>query len=71
MASVYSLFSYIYPGPHMDEYGRFDDRIWFFIPVSIDVGNGTATYLKFPAGAEDYEIVEEEVDLSTGFPWTD
>lgn len=64
MAGVYSLFQYIYPGPHMDKYGRFDDRIWFVLPVSVDEEDGAITYLKFPFGGDDDEITEE-----SGFPW--
>lgn len=71
MVAVYSKFDYIYSGPHMGEDGRFDERTWFLIPVSIDEGRGTVTYLKFPAGAGDDEFVEEEISLSAGLPWTD
>ena len=71
MALVYSRFDYIYPGPHMDDHGRFDERVWFFIPVGMDEGKGTITYLKFPAGAKDEEFVEEEVSVSSGSSWTD
>lgn len=71
MVAAYSLFGYIQPGPHMNDLGQFDERIWFYMPVSIDYAAGTATYLKFPAGALDHEIIEEEISLTSGYSWTD
>ncbi len=68
MVPVFSSFDYIVAGPHIDEYGRLDDRIWFYIQVAKDEDAGTVTYLKFPFGAEDHEIIEEEVELPI---WTD
>ncbi len=68
MSLAFSLFEYISTGPHMDEYGRLDDRVWFYIQVGQDEDKGTITYLKFPFGAEDHEIYEEEVEQSI---WTD
>ncbi len=64
MPRAFSLFNYIYPGPFMDEEGRFDNRIWFFIPMKSDIKKKTATYLKFPYGGKEEDFVEEEIDIS-------
>ncbi len=67
MVPVFSPFDYISPGPHINCFGRMDNRVWFYIQVAEDGDKGTITYLKFPYGGEDHEIIEEEVSAI----WTD
>lgn len=63
---IYSRLDCIYAGPHLDEDGKIDPRTWFGIPIAIDDDTGTITYLVFPYGGEDQEIVEISSDLLTG-----
>ena len=56
-AGPYSLFSAIYPGPHLDDTGKIDERIRFAISCGVD-DKGNAVYLVFPLGAADFEIKE-------------
>lgn len=71
MPPVYSMFEYIYPGPFMNKRGRLDYRTWFFIPLSSDPESKTATYLRFPAGADFDEFEEKVIDVSELYQWTD
>lgn len=68
MVPIFSTFNYIYRGPHKDEYGLLDHRVWFSIPISADVKKGSVTYLIFPYGAKEHEIEEEEINVGS---WTD
>lgn len=60
MNLVYSEFKFIYPGPHLDSEGNFDARVWFAIRTGFDELKGTETYLIFPHGADESEILEKE-----------
>lgn len=57
-APTFSKFKYIYDGPHISADGVVDDRVWFSIPIEVDVEKNTITYLIFPFGAADEEIIE-------------
>jgi hypothetical protein len=61
MPAAFSSFDYIYPGPLMDDYGFFDERIWFFIPIESDEDGRVLVYLKFPFGGTEDEFTEEKV----------
>jgi len=42
--------------------GKFDPRVWFAIPVSLNLDSGFGvTYITFPFGASEDEIVEVSI----------
>lgn len=55
---AFSLLKYIYRGPHLDDDGRLDDRIWFSIMVALDPSDETYTFMVFPHGAKQDELKE-------------
>lgn len=65
-APVYSLFKYVYLGPHIDENSMFDTRVWFYLPLSADEENNTATYLRFPHMHAE-EIEEITINIASLF----
>ena len=54
-------------GPHLDDEGKIDPRIWFNVPVKLDADAGTITYIIFPYGAEDEEF--QIVDVEATGSW--
>jgi len=58
----YATLDCIRQGPHLDDEGKIDPRIWFNLPVTLDIDNGIITYLIFPYGAteEEFQLVEVE-----------
>jgi len=62
-APVYTDFSSIYPGPHIDLDGDIDPRIWFYVRMYMDTESGTTTYLIFPYGGTEEEMTELTVDV--------
>lgn len=64
MSIVYSDLRYVYPGPHVDESGLLDERVWFAICIGKDEKKGIASYLVFPQNAKDHEIAEQEFSLT-------
>ena len=69
MPAAFSSFDYIYSGPLMDDYGYFDERVWFFIPLTTDDNGRVITYFKFPFGATEEDFTEEKIDVHN--IWTD
>lgn len=65
-APAYSLFKYVYLGPHIDDDNLFDRRVWFYLPLAVDEENNTATYLRFPH-MKNEEIEEITINMSTLF----
>jgi len=61
-APIYSSFSSIYPGPHITDDGKVDDRVWFSIPIEIDTEDSTITYLVFPYGGSEDEVRELTIE---------
>jgi len=67
MAPAFTSMDSIYPGPHVDEDGLEDTRVWFHIPVDIDVVENYVTYIIFPYGGTADEI--KEVTVSATDSW--
>lgn len=67
MGLAYSSFQYIYPGPHKMSNGKVDNRIWFAIPAGLDEEAGTISYLIFPHGAKNSEIIEKLFNTNTDY----
>lgn len=63
-APIYSTWKNIYPGPHVDDEGLFDDRVWFSIPIELDIEEPSITYMVFPFGGSPDEIKEVKVEAS-------
>lgn len=63
-APIFSSFSSIYPGPHVDKFGHLDERVWFSIPIELDLNRGSITYLVFPHGGSDNEIQEITIEAA-------
>lgn len=57
-APVYTDYRYIYPGNHTNRDGKSDSRIWFSLPIKVDVKEKTVSYYVFPYGAEEDEVEE-------------
>jgi hypothetical protein len=68
-APVFTSIDSIYPGPHIGADGKIDNRIWFHIPVDLDIENDYVTYIVFPYGAADEEI--QEITVAASGSWTD
>lgn len=60
---VFATYDYIYTGPHTDINGKLDSRIWFSIPIYLNVDDSTITYIIFPYGASAEEINEVAVEV--------
>lgn len=62
---IYAQFKYIYARIDVD--GE-DPRIWFSFPISANEKESTITYLFFPYGGEEKEIIEIPIEVPT--EWT-
>ena len=69
LAPIFTKVESIYPGPHVDDDGKLDERIWFHIPIELDVDEGYITYLIFPYGGTNDEI--KELTIAASGSWTD
>jgi hypothetical protein len=69
LAPVYASVDSIYPGPHVGADGRIDSRVWFHIPIDLDIENDYVTYIVFPYGAANDEI--QEITVAASGSWTD
>lgn len=63
-APIFCNIESIYPGPHIDANGNIDERVWFQIPIDLDVDSNYITYMVFPYGAKDSEIQELTIEAS-------
>lgn len=61
-APIHAPLAYIYPGPHLDDAGKIDERIWFSIPIELNGIDNTITYLVFPFGGVDDEVKEITIE---------
>lgn len=61
MVGAFSNFSYIYPGPHIDEKGNLDTRIKFSVPCGWE--DGKAVFMIFPFNAGQDEVKELKIRL--------
>lgn len=57
---AFTSFKYIYTGYQLDQEGNIDTRVYFSIPIELNVDKNTISYLIFPYGATDDEIEEKE-----------
>jgi len=60
---AFSLFKYIYTGYHLNDDGSLDSRVWFSLLVEANEEDNSLTYLIFPYGAEEEEIVEKKYQV--------
>lgn len=66
---IFSSVETIYPGPHLGSDGIIDSRVWFHIPVDLDIENDYITYIVFPYGGDDNEI--REITVAASGSWID
>ena len=68
-APIFTSVESIYPGPHLGSDGRIDSRVWFHIPVDLDIENDYVTYIVFPYGGRNDEI--REITVTASGSWID
>ena len=61
-APIFSNVEYIYPGPHLDSAGNLDSRIWFRMPIDLNIDAGEITYIIFPYGGSNNEVEELTIE---------
>jgi len=60
MPQSYSPFTYLFPGPHLDENGNVDERIRFAVPLGED--DGELVFLIYCYGDEENSMHELRLD---------
>lgn len=68
-APIFSSIECIYPGPHIDDKGNLDERVWFHMPIELDVDSNEVTYIIFPYGGSDDDI--RELTIAASGSWID